>query len=166
MSLLRTDRAIQVSTLAQKVGSPESSFVRSTIQPLVSLGAVEMSLSKVRATGAWRPVGAHITAVELKLAKWQSALRQADQFARSADRAWVVLDVSRSRAAVAQAGLFGEFGVGLALLAPDGELTVVQRPYGRRPEPWLRAMMAERAWAAAEDDVSSLGSPRRALPNL
>lgn len=156
LDLLRTDRGIRVATLARKVGSNPRALTRSTLRPLAETGLLEMSDGFVRATGAWRPVGAQLTAVELKLSKWRDALRQADNFALSADRTWVVLDEARSAAAVAAKGNFRDFGIGLALLGSDGRLRTVVRPRGRRPERWLRALMAERAWAAAEADVATL----------
>jgi hypothetical protein len=151
---LRTDRPTRVRTLAARVGSSPAAVLRSTLGPLAELGAVELAGDGVTATGAWVPVAAHITAVELKLSKWRDALRQADNFAMSADRPWVVLDSSRASAAVAAREVFAQFGVGLAVLDRDGRLRVVVRPAARRVERWLRALMAERAWAAAEAEVA------------
>jgi hypothetical protein len=100
-----------------------------------------------------------LTAVELKLSKWRGALRQADNFAQSADRSWVVLDHARSRPAIASAEQFRHAGIGLAVLQRDGALRVVVRPVRRAPERWLRALMAERAWEAAE--MQGVAVPRR-----
>jgi hypothetical protein len=158
LSLLRVDRGMRVSTLARKVGSNPRALTRSTLRPLMELGLVELAGELVSATGAWKPVGAQLTAVELKLSKWRSALRQADNFALSADRTWVVLDESRSGGAVAAADHFREVGVGLALLARDGRVRPVVSPGNRRPMRWLRALMAERAWAFAEAEVAALAA--------
>lgn len=156
LDLLRVDRGMRVATLARKVGSNPRALTRSTLGPLAEMGLLDVSDGLVRATGAWRPVGAQLTAVELKLSKWRDALRQADNFALSADRTWVVLDEARSGAAVAATAYFREFGIGLALLAANGRLRPVVRPRGRRPQRWLRALMAERAWAVAEAEVAAL----------
>jgi type IV secretory pathway TrbD component len=100
-------------------------------------------------------VDAHITAVELKLGNWRKALRQADNLAFGADRSWVVLDESRAAIAVAAADQFRAFGVGLAIVGPDTGLQIVARPAGRRPERWLRALVAESAWSLAESEVAA-----------
>ena len=149
LHVLREDRAMRTSTLAASLGTNASALTRSTLRPLAGLGLVELSAGMVRSTGVWRPVAAHITAVELKLSKWRDALHQADNFAISADRAWLVLDASRSAAAVRERAFIRTFGVGLAVIDSTGELRVVVPPRGRRPERWLRALMAEQAWAAA-----------------
>lgn len=152
---LREDRSVRTSTLAAHFGSNASALTRSTLKPLAELGLVELRTDMVRATGVWRPVAAHLTAVELKLSKWRDALRQADNFAVSADRSWLVLDASRSAGAVRESALIGTFGVGLAVVEPTGDLRIVMPPRGRRPERWLRALMAEQAWARAEGAVAA-----------
>lgn len=158
LDLLREDRGIRAGTLARKVGSNTRALLRSTLGPLADLGAAEVSNGMVRSTGAWVPVGTHLTAVELKLSKWRDALRQADNFSLSADRSWVVLDGARAASAVAAAEQFRAFGLGLAVLDAAGRVRVAVRPRGRRPERWLRALMAERAWAAAEAEVAALAA--------
>lgn len=153
---LRVDRGMRASTLARKLGSNAPALIKSTLEPLAELGLLEIEDDLVRATGVWRPAAAQVTAVELKLSKWRSALRQADNFAVSADRSWVVLDSQRTASAVAAADHFRAFGVGLAVVDVEGHLRVVVRPLGRRPERWLRSLMAEHAWAAAEREVAAL----------
>ncbi|ORW05847.1 hypothetical protein [Mycobacterium kyorinense] len=91
LHVLREDRYVRSATLAAYVGTNASALTRSTLKPLAELGLVELQKGLVRSTGAWRPVAAHLTAVELKLSKWRDALRQADNFAISADRSWMVL---------------------------------------------------------------------------
>jgi hypothetical protein len=150
---LRTDRFMRVETLARKVHASPGGLARSTLRPLAENGLVELSGGRARSTGRWRPVDGHVTAVELKLSKWRSALRQADNIAFAADRSWVVLDSARARKAVAAADHFRAFGVGLAVVGPGSPLRVVVRPAGRRPERWLRALMAECAWQRAESDA-------------
>lgn len=157
---LRTDRPMRVSTLASKLGSNPRALTHSTLGPLAEMGMVELVGDSVRATGAWEPAATHVTAVELKLSKWRDALRQADNFALSADRSWVVLDSARATSAIAAGDVFAQFGVGLAVLRGAGELQVINQPAGRRPERWLRAIIAERAWAIAESEVAALASGR------
>jgi hypothetical protein len=158
LDALRRERPVRLSTLAQQVGSTPRALARSTLRPLASLGAVELGDDAVRATGAWQPVVAHITAVELKLSKWRDAVRQADNFALSADRAWVVLDQARAQAATEAVGYFQAFGVGFAVLDTEGLLRVVSRPAGVKRHRWLRTLMAEQAWANAEAEVSAIAS--------
>jgi hypothetical protein len=155
LDALRTDRPTLVRTLARRLGSNARALTRSTLRPLTEMGAVELVGDRVWATGAWQPVGAHLTAVELKLSKWRDALRQADNFSLSADRSWVVLDFARAGAAIAARETFECYGVGLAVLDGAGQLRIITRPHGRRPERWLRALMAERAWAVAEGEVAT-----------
>lgn len=156
LDLLRCDRSMRIGTLAHKVGSTPGALSRSTLRPLQELGVVELTGDAARATGRWRPVVAHVTAVELKLSKWRDALKQADNFALSADRSWVVLDQARARPAVAAVGYFRQFGVGLAVLGTDGSLRVVTPPTARRRHRWLRALIAERAWAVAETEAAAI----------
>ena len=113
--LLREDRGVRASTLAARLGTNPPALMRSTLGPLAELGLAELERDVVRSTGVWRPVAAHVTAVELKLSKWRDALRQADNFATSADRAWVVLDAARSATAVRESKFIAVFGVGLAV---------------------------------------------------
>lgn len=155
LHVLREDRYVRSATLAAYVGTNASALTRSTLKPLAELGLVELQKGLVRSTGAWRPVAAHLTAVELKLSKWRDALRQADNFAISADRSWMVLDASKSASAVRESTLIETFGVGLALVEPTGHLRVVVPPRGRRPERWVRALMAEQVWAAAKGEVAT-----------
>lgn len=156
LHMLSKNRPVRTSTLAARVGTTATALTRSTLGPLAELGLVELRTDTVRSTGVWRPVPAHVTAVELKLSKWRDALRQADNFAISADRAWLVLDAARSAAAVRESAFIASFGVGLAVIGSTGELQVVAPPRGRRPERWLRALMAEQVWAAAPSEVASV----------
>lgn len=159
LALLRSDRGMRASTLARKLGSNAQALMRSTLGPLEEMGAVRLDGGIVFSTGAWCPVAAHITAVELKLSKWRDALWQADNFAFSADAAWVVLDHSKASAGIDAVERFHEVGIGLAVVDVDGRMQVINRPRGRRPEPWLRALISERAWAAAEDELAVLAAP-------
>lgn len=156
LDCLRNRRPWRVATIAARVGSNPRALTRSTLRPLAKLGLVELTERSVLTTGAWVSVGSHLTAVELKLNKWRSALRQADNFAISADRSWVVLDEARARGAVASANYFAQVGVGLALLTPEGELRIIVRPGRRHPERWLKALMTERAWAVAESELAAV----------
>jgi hypothetical protein len=160
LDLLRRDRPMRIGTLARKVGSTPHALSRSTLRPLHELGILELTHDAARATGRWRSVAAHVTAVELKLSKWRDALKQADNFALVADRSWVVLDQARARPALAAVEHFRPFGVGLAVLSTDGRLRVVARPSARCRHRWLRSLMAERAWAVAETEVTALAARR------
>lgn len=153
---LRVDRPLLLSTLARRLGTNPRALIRSTLADLEALGLVDLSATAVRSTGSYRPVGLHVTAVELKLSKWRDALRQADNLCLSADRSWVVVDEATAKGALDGVELFKQFGVGLAVLKCGGRLRVVVCPAGRRPERWLRALVAERAWAAAEAEVAEI----------
>jgi hypothetical protein len=146
-------RALRLETLARRLGRNPKALVRSTLGPLAELGAVEMESGKVAATGTWRSVAARLTAVELKLSKWRSAVRQADNASLSADAAWVVLDDVRAAGAVAAVAVFVEYGLGLATVDSAGELRVICRPRGRRTVRWLHAWMGELAWAETRESI-------------
>jgi hypothetical protein len=158
LSHLRPDRFLSLDRLARRVGSNPRALTRSTLRPLAELGAIELQVSRVRATGAWIPVAKRLTAVELKLSKWRDAARQADNAAWAVDRSWVVLDARRAGAALRNHDYFAEFGIGLALLDSMGVLRVVERPRRSRCVPWLRAWLGELAWArvAADSGGSSV----------
>jgi hypothetical protein len=156
LDLLREDRGVRARSLARKLGTNERALMRSTLRPLAELGAIDLGRGMVRSTGAWRPAATQLTAIELKLSNWRTALRQADNFALSADWSWVVLDQARAGPAEAAVDRFREFGVGLAVLGSEGLLYIVTRPRRRPPERWLRALMAERAWATAEAEVAAI----------
>lgn len=147
LSHLRVDRFLSLERLSRRVGSSPRSLRRSTLGPLTEVGAIELERTRARATGAWIPVARRLTAVELKLAKWRDAARQADNAALAADRSWVVLDAHRASTALANRDYFAELGVGLAILDSAGRLRVVQRPLRSRRVRWLHAWLGEVAWA-------------------
>lgn len=148
---LSCSRWSRVETIARRVGSTSPALTRSTLRPLADIELIELSDGRVRSTGAWYPLAARLTAVELKLDRWQRALRQADNFALSTDSAWVILDHQRTAAADGHRDLFKEVGVGLAAVDADGTLSILVRPRKRQPVGWLRALIAERAWRAATE---------------
>jgi hypothetical protein len=86
----------------------------------------------------------------LKLSKWQQVLRQADNAAFGVDAAWAVLDAARSRAALRRVEHFRLFGVGLATISSDGDLSIVTRPRRRTRVRWVRSWLGETAWAASK----------------
>lgn len=153
LDALRDGRWRRGETIARLVGSNWPALRRSTLAPLAEAGLIEIDSNRIRSTLLWLPLASELTAIELKLSKWQGALRQANNFARSADRSWVVVDANYSRPATDQSELFRECGVGLATLTPEGRLSVVVRPRRRRPIRWLRALIAERALAGAEQPL-------------
>lgn len=151
LSHLRTDRFLSLERLSRKVGSNPRALTRSTLRPLAEVGAIDLDQRRARATGLWIPVAKRLTAVELKLSKWRSAARQADNAARAADRSWVVLDSCRARSAMKNRDYFAELGIGLATLDSRGALKVVERARHTHSVPWLRAWLGELAWARTAD---------------
>lgn len=150
LDALGTRRWRRVDTIARQVGSNGPALTRSTLSPLAEMGLLELEAGRIRSTGIWAPAAVHVTAIELKLEKWRSALRQADNFALSSDRTWVVLDNAKAGGVKAHVERFRSVGVGLAAIDPRGKLRVLARPSGRRRPAvrWLRSLMAERALAA------------------
>ena len=155
LDALRVDREIRLTTLALKLGTTPEALIRSTLGPLAEMGLVNLRDRHASRSEIWRPLASHITAVELKLSKWRSALQQADNAAMCANRAWVVLDRQRGQAAVSAADTFRAFGVGLALVDSAGAMRVVVRPRRRLTTRWFRAYVAEVAWANATDPSES-----------
>lgn len=153
---LSCSRWNRVETIARRVGSSAPALTRSTLKPLAELDLIELREGRVRSTGAWSPLAARLTAVELKLDKWRGALRQADNFALSTDRAWVILDHQRIGGVNRHRDRFKEMGVGLAAIDPHGTLSVLTRPRQRQPVRWLRALIAERAWSVIVKEQGQL----------
>lgn len=147
LDLLATKQIKRIDTLARRLGSSETSLRKSTLVPLAEDGLIQLSGGRVHSTGIWVPLGEAVTAVELKLSKWRSALRQADNFGLSADYSWVVLDEDRSKPARRSKEIFRALGVGLATADGAGEIRIAVRPRLRPPVRWLKALIAERAWA-------------------
>lgn len=140
----------RIDTIARQVGSNGTALTRSTLVPLADMGLIEVDDGRVRSTGLWAPAATYVTAIELKLSKWRSALRQADNFALSSDRTWVVLDQAKASGVREHLDRFRSVGIGLAALDQQGDVNVLAQPSGRRRPAvrWLRSLMAERAWAA------------------
>lgn len=159
-------RPKDVEYLAGRVGSRPEALMRSTLRPLERADLIELGTDTVRSTGVWLPAADRVVAVELKLSKWRGALAQADNFTRSADEAWVVLDAARSAGAALAVHEFVERGVGLAVATSDGELDVLAAPARTRPEGWLHALIGERALAATKHAAvpAEPGAPAR-LPS-
>ena len=153
LSHLRPDRFLSLERLARRVGSNPRALSRSTLWPLAEMGAIELEPTRARATGVWIPAAKRLTAIELKLSKWRSAARQADNAAWAADRSWVVLDARRAGAAVRNCDYFAELGVGLAVVDSEGALRILERPRRARCVPWLRAWLGEVAWARVVADA-------------
>jgi hypothetical protein len=151
-------RPMRVETLARRLGRNPRALLRSTLQPLQELGAVELGADRVVASGAWAPVAAQTVAIELKLSKWRSALRQADNAAMSADKAWVVLDKARAGGALLAQDYFRASGIGLAVVNSTGGLELIVRAGRRRVVRWLHAWLGELAWAGADKQIESRSS--------
>jgi hypothetical protein len=150
-----------VDELAASVGTHAEALMRSTLGPLEEAELVELEGGEVQSTGLWLPVAQRVVAVELKLTKWRDALIQADNFRRSADESWVVVDAARAGAARAATLEFAEHGVGLAVATVDGRVDVVLPAPRARPEGWLHALIAERALAATDDAMPLFSGSRR-----
>lgn len=149
-------RPMRVETLARRLRRNPRALLRSTLGPLQELGAIELNSDRVVTSGAWMPVAAQTIAAELKLSKWRSALRQADNAAMSVDKAWVVLDKARANSALSAQGYFRACGIGLAVIDSAGELELIVRAGRRRVVRWLHSWLGELAWAATEERTESL----------
>lgn len=97
---------------------------------------------------AWSPIGARLVAVELKLDNWRAAFTQAEAYARWANATWVVLGRRPQSAAVTYAQ---REGIGLAVLATDGNIKRLVRPRAvRKPAlRWAALWASEQALARA-----------------
>lgn len=151
LSHLRPDRFLSLERLAARVGSNPRALRRSTLGPLAEIGAIDLDATRARATGVWIPVAKRMTAIELKLSKWQSAMRQAYNAGRAADRSWAILDARRSGGALRNRDYFAELGIGLAFIDTEGALAVAHHPARSRCQSWLRAWLGELAWARVAD---------------
>jgi len=145
---LRDGKPHFISTVA-RLGGWSPSVINDLLPAMSDAGLVVLGSRYVEGTGRWTPLGRRLLAIELKREAWRRALLQASYFTLAADRAMVVLD-SRSAGAVRhRLGDFAKKRVGLALISSSGHLKVVQRAPRNQPIGWLRALLAERAWADA-----------------
>ena len=84
--------------------------------------------------GLWKkirqpvPVVKKIIAIEAKLTDWRRAISQAYRYQRYASQAWVVLDASKARGAIASKKEFQRLNVGLKVLSPKGQAKTYVSP--------------------------------------
>ena len=84
--------------------------------------------------GLWKkirqpvPVVRKIIAIEAKLTDWRRAISQAYRYQRYASQAWVVLDASKARGAIASKKEFQRLNVGLKVLSPKGQAKTYVSP--------------------------------------
>jgi hypothetical protein len=101
-----------------------------------------------RTHGAWDPGAIRTVAVELKLRDWPSALAQAQAYSQWANAAWILLALAPPANALLWAA---EDGIGVAVLAPSGEVSPLLRPASKRHPPqrlaaiWATEQVLQRA---------------------
>jgi hypothetical protein len=79
------------------------------------------------------PIADKIVAIELKLSDWKRALYQASRYLDFATQSWVVLDECALDRARAHVEMFGNRGIGLAGITPQGDLQVECQAANRVP---------------------------------
>jgi hypothetical protein len=97
-----------------------------------------------RAMYAFRSLARRVLTVEAKLRDWRGGLGQATRHTAVADEAWLILG-SAGNAAAARAAWFAMYGVGLATLSTDGQLTKIVEPNVNRSRQPDRELLVERA---------------------
>jgi hypothetical protein len=75
----------------------------------------------------------HILAIELKLISWRRALKQAFRYRSFAWESYVVLDASRSGAAINNIDEFRRYNIGLATYSTRDDFKIYATPRIRRP---------------------------------
>lgn len=105
-------------------------YVRARVLPALRDRGMAMTTSRGMwsTTCRYRSPARTVVTVEAKLSDWRRGLGQAARHAPGADAAWLVMDMTRTRAAVAKADWFRSAGVGLAGLDPDGTLRTLLEP--------------------------------------
>ena len=135
--------------------------MRRAITNAIEAGAlVEARKGAFATQAAWKPAMRRTVAVELKLADWKRALRQASLYRDWAGAAWVLLATAPTEAAGPAATALG---VGLAVLQCDGGLQIIAKPKPRRLKSdwasvWAGEQILFQAVAAA---ASQVGQPDR-----
>jgi hypothetical protein len=106
------------------------SYIRAQVLPGLDARGLAMMTAPGRWTAAdrYRSPARRLVTVEAKLRDWRRGLGQAARHAAGADAAWLVLDGTRTRAAVSSADWFRAAGVGLAGLGRDGTLETLLEP--------------------------------------
>ena len=162
-------RAMTTSELAAACRVSPSG-VRRAIGVAVERGAlVREARAAYRTHRAWGPAAARVVAVELKLQDWPAALEQAHAYSRWANAAWMLLARTPPPAALTMAA---REAVGVAVLAPSGEVALLARPPARRHPVqrwaaiWASEQVLDRAVRAGfqPSDAAEPVTARRAMP--
>ena len=100
--------------------------------------------------------GDGVTAIEMKLSKWDQALRQAIAYQLAADWAWVAMPLSSASRAYRQRWRFEAERVGLLAVDESGG---VRAPIPARPSPRLLPFVQERVLEWWRDVDKSQAAP-------
>lgn len=123
-----------------------AAHLRRTVLPrLVEGGHLEAAEGGWRGAYEWRSLAHKVVTVEVKLRDWRRGLAQASRHTAVADEAWLVLDARTSDTAQSHADWFATYGVGLASLPIDGDLTMLVPPNVNRSRQPHRELLVERA---------------------
>jgi hypothetical protein len=146
MLALQASPAVPVTTnqLAQRVLVSTDHLRRRVLPRLVAGGHVEDADGACRSQYQFRSLARRVVTVEAKLRNWRAGLGQATRHTAVADEAWLVLDADTCRAAAARSDWFTTYGVGLASLSSDAELTRLVEPSVNRSRQPQRELLVER----------------------
>lgn len=89
-----------------------------------------------------KPLATEIVSIEAKLSDWRRALNQAYRHLDYAHRSWVLLDATRSSAALKNLSRFKRLNLGLIILAPGRRPRVLFSPKKCLPKSGLRFWFA------------------------
>ena len=109
------------------------------VQRLVKLGLMFEHNDGIRVPASALPTDAHVVAVEVKLARWKKALRQANDYLRFANEAYVALPtdvIGRNTTALAACA---DAGVGvIAIDEVDAQVLISAKAHSPCSAEWVR----------------------------
>jgi hypothetical protein len=142
LAMLRRHGAIQIDRLPALCGLQRPDLERGIWRDLVSQKLLKVRNGKLTLGRIW-PTAVRVIAIEAKLTKWREALRQATEYRRFADFAYVALpESSSSQIAARERSAFYEAGIGLFIV--NGHLRTLVRARRSREHDWRREFVVSR----------------------
>jgi hypothetical protein len=146
LAALRRGGSARIDLLEMRCGLPRYSFRNGTLNRLEEAGLIRRSNGgKVELVHDWLS-SVSVVAIEAKLAAWRDAVRQAQEYLRYADEAYVALP--RTTVSKWAIDVFTTAGVGL-LRVGAGEVETIVRARRQREHDWRREFAVSRVLSSA-----------------
>jgi hypothetical protein len=125
LSLLRRGGPTRIDLLETLCGAGQRGLRKGRLDRLEDWGILRFERGgRVALADAWQ-TAIRVVALEAKLTRWKTALKQAIAYRTYADEAYVVLPEDRTRPAESKQELFKEAGVGLLKATSSGLVEVI-----------------------------------------